>query len=59
MEEAKQREEQQEVESPTPHVVIMLSPEKGHLIPLVKFAKRLVLVQRFTVTSCIRTLFFR
>ncbi|XP_008437917.2 hydroquinone glucosyltransferase-like [Cucumis melo] len=53
MEEPKQREEQQEVESPTPHVVMMPSPGMGHLIPLVEFAKRLVLLHRFTVTFVI------
>ncbi|KGN56441.1 hydroquinone glucosyltransferase [Cucumis sativus] len=53
MEEAKQREEQQEFESSTPHVVMMVSPGMGHLIPLVEFAKRLVLLHRFTVTFVI------
>ncbi|XP_038875136.1 hydroquinone glucosyltransferase-like [Benincasa hispida] len=53
MEEAKQREQQEEAGSPTPHVLMMSSPGMGHLIPLIEFAKRLVFLHRFTVTFVI------
>ncbi|XP_059651269.1 hydroquinone glucosyltransferase [Cornus florida] len=39
----------------TPHIAILPSPGMGHLIPLVAFAKRLVLLHRFSVTFVVPT----
>ncbi|KAG6582665.1 hydroquinone glucosyltransferase-like [Cucurbita moschata] len=43
----------EEAQSQTPHVLMMPSPGMGHLIPLIEFAKRLVLLHRFTVTFAV------
>uniref|UniRef100_A0A5B7AF82 Glycosyltransferase n=1 Tax=Davidia involucrata TaxID=16924 RepID=A0A5B7AF82_DAVIN len=39
----------------TPHIAILPSPGMGHLIPLVEFAKRLVLHHHFSVTFIVPT----
>ncbi|KAJ7951276.1 Glycosyltransferase [Quillaja saponaria] len=42
-------------ESQPPHVAILASPGMGHLIPLIEFAKRLVVHHNLTVTFVIPT----
>ncbi|KAL3536724.1 hypothetical protein ACH5RR_000090 [Cinchona calisaya] len=39
----------------TPHIAILPSPEMGHLIPLVEFAKLLILQHNFSVTIILPT----
>ncbi|KAK3008308.1 hypothetical protein RJ639_013572, partial [Escallonia herrerae] len=38
-----------------PHIVIVISPAMGHIIPLVEFAKRLILHDDFSLTFLIPT----
>ncbi|XP_043715954.1 hydroquinone glucosyltransferase-like [Telopea speciosissima] len=40
----------------TPHIVILPAPGMGHLIPLVEFAKRFVLLHDFNITFTIPTI---
>ena len=43
------------MEHPTPHIAIAPNPGMGHLIPLIEFARRLVLHHNFSVTFLIPT----